>query len=57
VLANLPAQLANMSYTDAQALLDTLQTNGVISSYTLPNRDRMPPLPQLVSVRVSEIAP
>jgi hypothetical protein len=57
VLTNLPAQLANMSYTDAQTLLDTLQTNGVISSYTLPNRDRMPPLPQLVSVRVSEIAP
>lgn len=57
ILANLPAQLANTSNADAQAVLESLKTKGVISAYTLPNRDRMPPVPLLVTVRVSEIAP
>lgn len=57
VLAGLPAQLANTTNAEAQAILESLKTKGVISSYTLPNRDRLPPLPQLVTVRVSEIAP
>jgi hypothetical protein len=57
ILTNLPTQLANKSNADAKALLEELKNKGVISSYTLPNRDRMPPIPVLVTVRVSEIAP
>lgn len=57
VLARLPAQLANTSNEEARAILESLKTQGIISAYSLPNRDRLPPLPQLVTVHVSEIAP
>ena len=58
VINDLPKQLQGVSNAQAQTLLESLKTKGIISGYTLPTRDQLPPLPQLITVRVGEaIAP
>jgi hypothetical protein len=58
VINDLPKQLQGVSNAQAQTLLEALKTKGIISGYTLPTRDQLPPLPQLITVRVGEaIAP
>jgi kynureninase len=57
VLASLPAQLATTTPEQASAVLDALQAQGVISDYQLPARSQLPPLPQLITIRVGGIEP
>ena len=57
VVAALPRQLQGLSATQAQQVLDTLKTQGVISDYQLPARAEMPPLAQLITIRVGGSAP
>ena len=54
VVNDLPKQLQGVSNAQAQTLLESLKTKGIISGYTLPTRDQLPPLPQLITVRIGE---
>lgn len=54
VINDLPKQLQGKSNVQATTLLDALKTQGIISGYTLPSRDQLPPLPQLITVRIGE---
>ena len=54
VVNDLPKQLQGVSNAQAQTLLEELKAKGIISGYTLPTRDQLPPLPQLITVRVGE---
>ncbi|NBU63860.1 MAG: hypothetical protein EBS29_05085 [Chloroflexia bacterium] len=54
VVNDLPKQLQGVSNAQARTLLDALKTKGIISGYTLPPRDQLPPLPQLITVRIGE---
>jgi kynureninase len=51
----LPAQLAAATPDQASAILDALQEQGVISDYQLPERRQLPPVPQLITIRVGGI--
>jgi len=57
VLAALPAQLVATTPEQAAVVLDALQAQGVISDYQLPTRSQLPPLPQLITIRVGGIEP
>lgn len=57
VVATLPDTLRGMSMSNAQKVLDDLKTQGVISDYQLPARAEMPPVAQLITVRVGGSAP
>ncbi len=54
VINDLPKQLQGVSNAQATTLLEALKTKGIISGYTLPSRDQLPPLPQLITVRIGE---
>jgi hypothetical protein len=54
VINDLPKQLQGVSNAQAQTLLEALKTKGIISDYTLPTRDQLPPLSQLITVRIGE---
>jgi hypothetical protein len=54
VVNDLPKQLQGVSNAQATTLLEELKAKGIISGYTLPTRDQLPPLPQLITVRVGE---
>jgi hypothetical protein len=54
VINDLPKQLQGASSAQAKTILELLKTKGIISGYTLPTRDQLPPLPQLISVRIGE---
>lgn len=57
ILAALPAQLAGQPVERAREILDGLRAQGAISDYQLPPRQTLPPLPQLIAVRVGGIEP
>lgn len=52
VVAALPAQLQGLSIDQAQQILEDLKMQGIISDYQLPARATMPPIAQLITVRV-----
>lgn len=54
VLSDLPKQLHGMSNAHAKTILEKLKTTGIISDYTLPDRNPLPSLPQLIRIRVGE---
>lgn len=57
VVAGLPGKLQGLSAEQTQQVLDQLKTAGVISDYQLPARAEMPPLAQLITVRVGGSTP
>ncbi len=57
ILAQLPQQLAATSPEQAASILDALKDQGAISDYQLPARSELPPIPQLITIRVGGIAP
>lgn len=57
VVANLPSKLQGLNIAQAQQVLDALKTSGVISDYQLPARAEMPPLAQLITIRVGGSTP
>ncbi len=57
VVAGLPNQLQGLPADQAQRVLDNLKTKGVISDYQLPTRATMPPLAQLITIRVGGSTP
>jgi hypothetical protein len=46
-----------MKVNQAQSVLNELKDAGVISDYQLPARAEMPPLAQLITIRVGGSAP
>lgn len=57
VVAALPGQLQGLSIDQAQRILENLKEQGIISDYQLPTRAMMPPLAQLITVRVGGSMP
>lgn len=57
VVAALPGNLQGLSINQAQQVLDQLKVSGVISDYQLPARAEMPPLAQLITIRVGGSTP
>ena len=57
VVASLPSKLQGLKTDQAQQVLDALKTSGVISDYQLPARAEMPPLAQLITIRVGGSMP
>jgi hypothetical protein len=52
VVMALPRQLQGMTVAQATQVLDALKAQGVISDYQLPARAQMPPIAQLITIRV-----
>jgi hypothetical protein len=57
VVAGLPGKLQGLTADQAQQVLDGLKASGVISDYQLPARAEMPPLAQLITIRVGGSTP
>jgi hypothetical protein len=57
IVAALPRKLQGMKANQAQSMLNELKDAGVISDYQLPARAEMPPLAQLITIRVGGSAP
>ncbi|MFZ9857788.1 MAG: hypothetical protein ACO3F2_05565 [Roseiflexaceae bacterium] len=57
VVAALPRNLQGLQANQAQQLLEQLKSSGVISDYQLPARAEMPPLAQLITIRVGGSIP
>jgi hypothetical protein len=57
VVAGLPGKLQGLTADQSQQVLDGLKASGVISDYQLPARAEMPPLAQLITIRVGGSTP